>query len=251
MNLILKLQQLGLSEKESKVYLALLQLGCSSVRKISKQSDVNRGTTYDILKSLITQGLVTYQNKGKSQFFIAESPDKFNEFVENKEKKLLTIKSKITETVPLLKAITNNFDNKPVTKLYKGYQGVSVILHDVLENVNKKFGNEYYVFSSAATAMNKLMYHDFKDFTLERIRRKIFVKAIAIGDRGEKKSSLSERKFLVKNPKKSSPTYILVYANKTAYISLDNKNQLVGVLIEDPSIYSTNKIVFNGLWELL
>ena len=50
------LRQFGLNEKEISVYLSLISLGHSPVREISKTANVNRGTTYDILKSLIELG---------------------------------------------------------------------------------------------------------------------------------------------------------------------------------------------------
>ena len=66
----------GLSEKEIAVYLALIELGPSSVREIAAKSKVNRGTSYDILKSLIALGIVSYYNKESKQYFIAEQPEK-------------------------------------------------------------------------------------------------------------------------------------------------------------------------------
>ncbi|MCK4799448.1 TrmB family transcriptional regulator, partial [Candidatus Parcubacteria bacterium] len=44
------LHEFGLKEKEIKIYLALLDLGPSSIRKIAELAKVNRGTSYDILK---------------------------------------------------------------------------------------------------------------------------------------------------------------------------------------------------------
>ncbi len=53
------LSELGLSAKETQVYLTLLRRGPSSVRHVAEAAQVNRGTTYDILKSLQEQGLVS------------------------------------------------------------------------------------------------------------------------------------------------------------------------------------------------
>ena len=75
MEIIPILKQLGFSEKEIKVYLTLLKSGPSSVRTLAQVSGINRGTTYDILKSLIAQGLVSYYNKAAHQYFTAESPE--------------------------------------------------------------------------------------------------------------------------------------------------------------------------------
>jgi len=64
------LRQFGLREKEIKIYLSLLKLGTSSVRKVSSESRINRGTSYDVLKDLIKIGLVSYHEKKSHQYFI-------------------------------------------------------------------------------------------------------------------------------------------------------------------------------------
>ena len=47
-----KLQKIGLNLNEAKIYLALLELGEAQAGKISKESQINRTTTYDGLERL-------------------------------------------------------------------------------------------------------------------------------------------------------------------------------------------------------
>ena len=75
------LKKIGLNDKEIRVYLTCLKLGPSSVRKIADNSEVNRGTAYDILRSLISLGLVTYYHQDKHQYFIAEDPARLKDTV--------------------------------------------------------------------------------------------------------------------------------------------------------------------------
>ena len=66
--------ELGLSEKEASVYLASLELGASSVQKISQQAKINRATTYVIIESLSKKGLMsTMEKAGKIFFFSGRS----------------------------------------------------------------------------------------------------------------------------------------------------------------------------------
>src|SRR5579864_4587895 len=89
------LKNFGLSEKEIAVYLALIELGPSSVREISTRSKVNRGTSYDILKALISSGLVSYYNKESKQYFIAEAPEKLLSAIDQKKEDLLEVRKNI------------------------------------------------------------------------------------------------------------------------------------------------------------
>ena len=57
------LKKLGFSDKTAKVYLGLLLLGPSSVRALASHVEYNRGTTYDALKWLQEEGVVSFFKK--------------------------------------------------------------------------------------------------------------------------------------------------------------------------------------------
>jgi sugar-specific transcriptional regulator TrmB len=79
------LKNLGLSEKEIKIYLNLLENGILSVRGLAQVSGLNRGSVYDILKNLQEKGLVSYFHKDTKQNFIAENPEKILNILKDKE----------------------------------------------------------------------------------------------------------------------------------------------------------------------
>ena len=60
-----ELVEIGLNEKEAKVYLASLELGQSAVQGISSRSGVNRATTYFIIEGLTAKGLISSFHQGK------------------------------------------------------------------------------------------------------------------------------------------------------------------------------------------
>jgi|SRR3989338_8640374 len=239
------LQKIGFNDKEIQVYMACLQLGPASVRKVADKARINRGTTYDILRSLRGQGLVIYYHQDKHQYFIAEDPAKLKVSLEQKFQKLKEIESEIEEIIPQLKSIYNKAGTKPVVKYYSGLKGVKIILQDVIETcqINSK---EYYVFSSST--IKNYLYGAYPDFSDDRIGAKIKVKVISIGPGGEMRG-LDERRWLTK--KESTPTYTLIYDNKVAMISVDAENKPLGVIIEDKNIYQTQKMIFEFIWDKL
>jgi sugar-specific transcriptional regulator TrmB len=143
------LKQLGLSEKEIKVYLCLLETGPVSVRGLTAKSGINRGTTYDILKNLKDLGLVSYYHKATKQYFIAEDPNKLNGAIDKKLADLAEVKEKVSRLIPSLQSIYDKAGEKPVVKYYEGNLGVKIILADVLETVGQVNNKEYLVFSSS------------------------------------------------------------------------------------------------------
>ncbi len=74
--LIKKLENIGLSENESRVYLASLSLGPAIVRDIARVSQVKRTTIYSLIDSLKQQGLMHVEEKGLKKLFTPSAPEK-------------------------------------------------------------------------------------------------------------------------------------------------------------------------------
>lgn len=242
------LKNFGLSEKEIAVYLALIELGPSSVRDIAQKSKVNRGTTYDILKSLISLGLVSYYNKETKQYFVVEPPERLLAAIDQKQENLLEVRQNIEQSLPLIQTLFNQQGGKPTVKLYEGLKGVRSILEDVLETVEKAVDKEYYVYSS--TSIRKNVYLAMKDFSARRVKKNIAVKAIALGD-GGKLVGLDERKWMDLPGEGLKATYELIYEGKVAHLSLDKGENPVGVVIQNEEIYQTQKLIFTNIWAKL
>lgn len=246
------LRQFGLNEKEIYVYLSLIALGPSPVRVISSKAEVNRGTTYDILKKLIELGLVStyehYHKEDKRQYFVAEPPQKILDAIENKKRDLESLSNHVQKALPELQSMYDKSGSGPVVKYYEGNQGVETILQDVLSSFDKQKDEdrEYYVYSSAD--IREYLHKAYPGYNDDRIKNKIRVKAIGLGPGGEL-VGLDERKWL--SEEHGSPTYILIYSGKLAMVSVDAAGIPVGVITEDQGLYQTQKMVFQALWQTL
>ncbi|MBF8280469.1 MAG: winged helix-turn-helix transcriptional regulator [Candidatus Magasanikbacteria bacterium] len=237
------LKKLGFSDKEMAVYLTLLVLGPSSVRAIAVKANVNRGTTYDILRDLIKQGIVSYYQKEAKQYFVAEDPGKLTAVTEDRIQKLRELAEPLKDLIPELKALQKTGGEKPTARFFEGTAGVKIMLVDLLETVAASQDKTYYSFSSSN--IRAFVRDAYPDFTEDRIKRGVKVKVIAVGEGGEMKG-LDERKFL---KLEGSPTYIFLYADKCAYVSLDAAKQLVTVIIENEGLYQSQKTIFEELWK--
>jgi sugar-specific transcriptional regulator TrmB len=250
MQIQVALKNFGLSEKEIAIYLALIELGTSSVRTIAERAKVNRGTTYDILKSLINMGIISYYHKESKQYFVAEQPEILLSIIDKKRENLSEIKVNIEESLPIFKTLFEKQGGKPLVKLYEGLIGIRHILEDVLNSMDKVKDKIYYVYSSATVRKN--VYLAMKDFSKKRVNRKIKVRTIALGEGGTL-VGLDERKWMpLANLKESEalrPTYQIIYNGKIAHISLDNMDNPTGIVIENREIYQTQKLIFEYNWK--
>jgi len=246
------LKKLGFSDKMAKIYLVLLGLGPSSVRKLAESTGLNRGTIYEVLKDLQEKQVVRYYKEDTKQLFVVEDPDKLRDVIHRQEREIKEVENGLDKLLPELQALYNPGGERPVAKYYS-HDEIRLILEDVLEtcenseeihstDVHGK--KEYLVYS--AEGLREDLYKDFATFSDVRIAKGINVRVVAMGEGGELRG-LDERKWI--EQKIATPTYIIIYPGKTAYISLNAKKELVGVVIENEGIYETQKIIFNNLWE--
>jgi len=242
------LLQFGLDEKEISVYLSLISLGPAPASTISKKSQVNRGTTYDILERLTKLGLVgfykEYQQDSKKQHYVAEPPQKLVNAIENKKRNLETLKLHISKSLPELESLYEKSGARPVAKYYEGSAGLRIILQDVLSSLSAH--STYYVYSSSD--IKEYLYKSYPGFNKDRIKAKISNQVIAFGQGGEL-AGLDERRCL--SEKDSAPTYMIIYGGKVAMISLSATREPVGVIIEDQGLYETQKMIFEFVWKNL
>ncbi len=240
------LKKIGFSDKFAVIYLALLRLGPSSVRKLAEQADLNRGTVYEGLKWLQEQGLVDFYEKDAKQYFVAEDPERLQVLVEKQSVELKEIGKRLADVIPEFKAVYDKGGERPISRYYE-HDKIHLILEDVLKVCEERQELQYRIYSTAPIREN--VYTGFETFSDVRVAKGVAVKAIAIGEGGELRG-LDERKWL-KTTKESTPTYIIIYPGKTAYISLNAGGELVGVVIENEGVYETQKQIFEELWNKL
>jgi len=242
-------KKLGLSDKEVAIYLSLLENGASSVRNLATLTNLNRGTTYDILKKLQDVGLVSFFHKNTKQNFVAEDPERILKLLTEREQDLKKAEEKIKDLIPELRSLQEKGGGKPTTKFYEGKSGVKFILDDVLLSIKNQADKNYYVYSAAGVRED--VYGAYPDFNKKRIKNNIKANTISLSAGGGT-YGVDERKWLkVEKAGESNMTYILIYADKCAFISRDSRNNPVGVIIENKMIYETQKILFLQMWKLI
>lgn len=243
MALINELQKIGLSDKEAKVYLAMLELGQVSVQEISKKSGVNRATTYVILDSLMQKGLCSTYHKDKKEFYMAESPERIVSVLELQKKEIDEQQKQILGLMPQLKAIYNKQENKPVVRFFEGKDGLMTM---VKEQMNSKAELLRMIYS-VDDLRSVFSENEISDAFKERVSNKMKTKVLFTSKEVEKRepNNLDQR---IQISQKDFPIHcdIALFNNKIRIASLGNK--LNGVIIEDKNITDTLKSLFELAW---
>jgi len=241
------LEQLGISSVAAKTYVALLELNSASIRKVAERSGINRGTTYEAIKGLVAQGLVSARRNGKREQYMAESPERILDIIRDRRKELLQMQRDSERLVPALLAQKASPQGGPLVKYYEDDEGVAAILRDVLQTCGR-LGTSYCVYSSQP--VRHYLYRKLPEFTERRIREGIHVRVIAVG-RGGDPAALSERKWLPESTDTGSSSYTIIYGYKVAVISISSGDVPYGVVIEDGGNASMQQLLFDQLWASL
>ncbi|MGF7228442.1 MAG: TrmB family transcriptional regulator [Candidatus Saccharibacteria bacterium] len=242
------LATLGIARTETLTYLALLELESVSIRKIAAHTGINRGTTHEALKRLITLGLASVKQQGTREHYTAEPPDTIFNIIREKRRDLLETAAEAKKIVPDLTARKTNVTGRPLVRYYEDDEGVVTILKDVLQTCRDLDIPEYCAYSSSL--VRQYLYRKFPLFTKRRIAERITVKVIAVGDGGEV-ADYSERKWLHGSNESQVSSYTIIYGNKVAIISIAADNTPYGVVIEDAGGASMQRLLFDQLWRFI
>ncbi|PJA46088.1 hypothetical protein CO174_00895 [Candidatus Uhrbacteria bacterium CG_4_9_14_3_um_filter_50_9] len=240
------LELIGLKPKDMQVYAAILQLGTAPLRKVADEAGLNRGTTYDALKRLMTHGLVSYVDAKTHRYFTAEDPQKITGIATRREVALQEARTKLAHVVPELQALLGKSKHRPSVRYYEGASGVREILEDVLSTAEHTKERRFRIYSSEG--IRDLIAKAWPGFIKKRVHRRVTVKTISIG-KGGRTHGLDERKWLTQADK--APTYTFIYPGKVAFVSVDERQELFGVIIEDDAISATQVMIFDQLWGFL
>jgi sugar-specific transcriptional regulator TrmB len=230
------LQEYGLSDKETNVYLELLPSGNITLQKISGKLDYPRTTVYNTLNYLINKGLVSFITKNGTRFYAAVDPEKL---VDKLDEKRALIKS----VMPNLKVLRETIKDSSSVEIFQGSKGVFTILSDIF-----KTKQEIYYFGSYSLSKEVLKYQPEHVRTL-RLERKIPAK-IVIDPYDEQTFHTKEYKKITEmrfnKSLKDFPCMIFIYGNKVAMYTL--KKELIGIIIHNEQVAESMKILFDIYW---
>jgi len=225
------LNQAGLTDNESKVYLALLDLGPSLAGEISRKAGLHRRTIYDVTEMLIKKGLIGYILKNNRKLFQASNPDRLLEIIKEKEDILSPIVQELQRKFTKTK-------EKEETNFYKGREGLKNIF---AEQLNHK---EILILGASPKAYDILQFY-FGFYDKERKAKKIKTRIIA-SDKKIKRIALSEIKYLPE--KYSNPVSINIYGDKTAIILW--ASEPLAIVIKNKEITEGYKNYFELMWKI-
>ncbi|MBT6774136.1 TrmB family transcriptional regulator [Candidatus Woesearchaeota archaeon] len=228
------LKGLNLSDKEINVYLSLLMLGQSSVNNIAKKANLNRISTYDLLKALLERGFVSYVIKSGVRYFEAVEPSKFLDNLKEKQEKIKAV-------LPELEAIKSTLTKKPQIEMYEEIKGLKSIFNDILKE------NKETWFIGDPKMLDSLKFY-FPHFINQKRKQKIFSKVITHDNKAMREYKAPKKFMEMRFIKEKIEMTKIIYGNKIAFLTFKEKES-IGVLINNKDIANTERKLFEILWK--
>jgi sugar-specific transcriptional regulator TrmB len=233
------LKDMGLSINESKVYLALVELGQSTVGNISKKCKVHRTNVYDSLRKLELKGIVLASEREGTKCFDAKDPSELINLLKKKEEQLKQVLPQFKLDYSLASKKKNNahiFEGvKAVHDMLEGFLSYNepILVFGVPKNAPEILGNWLMPHHKRRTAKKILMKHIYNEDAKERVK---FLN----------KMEYTEAKYLPKEF--NSPVSTEICGEEVIFVFW--KTSPIVIHIKNKEIADYYKKYFNRLWEL-
>lgn len=235
------LEDLGLTNAEIKVYLALLQIGSTAAGKVIEKSGLQSSVVHNCFHTLCDKGLISYVKKGKIKHYKATDPKHFVDFIDEKKKNFEKLLPKL-----LLKQQLALEKNE--AEVYEGYKGVMSMLLAFIENT--KPGDEFLFFSADVAPINKEIQDFYKRYDPKRKAKKLKVRGLA--DKRLKKlfGERVEKRFM-KMGYTNGPVLpnTAICGDKLALITWGERP--FGFLLHSPQLADKYRCYFKSVWKSL
>jgi len=247
------LKEIGLSESEKRVYLALLELGDSTRGEIVNKSGVAGSKIYELLEKLRDKGLVSIYIQNKIKHFKPTNPHQLLNYLEAKKEKLDTIEKQTKSLIPTLLSLYNSSKEDEEVELITGMKGLEVIFREQIEEL-KKGENCYVIGGTWGTGEVKesIIQSFFEKIHMMREKKKIQTKMLfTLSQKGITEKLYTKHKYPSTTKKyieHTSPVATNVYKNKTIITIFGKK--ITSILIRSQDVADSFIEYFNLLWKI-
>jgi len=240
------LKKLGLEEKEIEIYLALLNIGETTIMPLVENLRLPRTTIYHTLERLRNYKLIDIVLRNKRRLYIPLPPGRIKYVLQREklqaEEKLLSYEN----ALPELNKIYKSSSIQPQVRLFRNKE-ICLIYDEILD-----LADELWLVGEMGT-IDVLGERYLKSWIKSRIKKKIPSRAISVRpDAGLDKIYCGTEGYLrtVRQAPDwfQSPTHILIYGNNVAIITTGNEN--FGLVITSKEYAKSMRNWFEAIWQI-
>ena len=244
-DIIDKLQSIGLTRNESRVYLFLLEHKIAKAGTICSALNIPNSHIYRLLEKLIEKGIISFKIVNNVKVFRPVNPESLFSLFREKERQLEKEKDDLKDFISSLKEIEPEENKQNDFKYFEGINGIRSMFNEFAESW--KPNSQVYIASAP------IAYENWNAFLVEyfhgpRIKKKVHQQLIvpkSIIKHGKERAGLKyiEIKYTDIEPE----TEFGVAGNYVYFLSQGEKPY--ALLIKDKNLASTQIKIFNIMWD--
>jgi len=241
------LKEIGLTDYEAKVYLALLHLGKATSGEILKKAGIYSGKIYEILDSLQRKGFVSIIIENKVKKFSPSDPRRIRDYLEEKKNDLIKQEKDYDKILPELLNKFGKIKEDAKIEIYTGFRGFKTALMKETEDAKK--GDELYI-------MGVVNFEKYGREVIDFFINKIYPRRESLKLKTKKIYDPSAKKNIDENEKNSQIKY-LPYSSLASFNIISNLTiigiyygEMIFIVIESEEVAKGFKEQFNLLWKI-
>ena len=239
------LLKIGLTEGEAKVYLALSELGSSTVGPVVKKSGVAYSNIYDILSRLIDKGVVSYIVKNKTKYFQAASPSNLVEYLDKREKEISDQKKALEKALPDLEKL-QEIKPQQEAEIFLGKKGLRTAYEKLLKGATKKDEILFFYIHEEEYGEESNLFYNSIEYLGDKVKNR------GVCNKDYKKSWFAKKakrtkKLRMKFSDVPIPGNIDIFKDKVLIVTW--KDSIFSVLIHSRSLADTMRKYFEEMWK--
>ncbi len=238
-NIYFTLKEIGLNEREIRLYLAALKTGEAGMSDLARIAGLKRTSAYLVFENLEAKGFLGSFETRRGKRFVARDPANL---LEKARKEMQAIQ----DILPELKALTFHNQDSPRITYYEGQDDYQRVVEECLQFPNTTV-RHIGCLSKGLEVMGKD--YDHKHFAPERIKNKIYLKAIYEKEvAGLFKNDTPEKLRDIKYFPSPSHIKTLTLIHQNRVIVTTSKENLGIIVIESEEIAKAEREKFDLIW---
>lgn len=237
-----QLEQLGLTRRETNLYIHLLKSGPASATDSAAALDMPRPNIYEVAKTLNTKGLIRYSLTNRGKLLVAESPKRIEAIA---QEKLALAKSLVPGLLEL--GTVSGFQSS--ITFFEGKKAMQNLMWEALGSKKKEIS-----FLWSPKDMDKILGKKLiEKFIAERLKRNIKIRSLRPVEKEsfyaiESTSSFGKEMTGVAYVPEdySFSLSMALFDNKVAFFS--SQNESFGFFVESKEFSKVMTMFYNSLW---
>lgn len=233
-------RELGFTEREVKVYLALLELGSSTVGPITTKTRLQSAKVYETLDKLKERGLVSFVIVSKTKYFEAADPKEILNLMEER-------KRKFNEIIEELRLKQKYAKSRQVAVVHEGFKSFKALFNRIVDEL--KPGDDYWAFAFKeeyyAPAVSLFLRNLHKNLEKKKIHDKLLGHTSV--EKAIRESFGGNRNIKIKFINQDIPLGVIIIQNKIIHLIWGERP--TAIEITSDQIFEQYKRFFLEQWK--